>query len=71
MSVDTLSGDSPVVLHRTRHALHGLAQLLQCVDAQRWNSLARPSAAGLSALLFVTVDGMDAGLAEARLPPVS
>lgn len=33
-------------------ALHGLGQLLACVDPQRWASLGRPAASDLATLIF-------------------
>lgn len=49
-------------------ALHGLAQLLACVDPQKWDSLARPAARDLATVLFA----IHADLASAaELPEVT
>ena len=44
--------------------LNALGRLLQCVDPQRWNSLARPTAAQLGGLVLSAHAGLVEGLSE-------
>lgn len=55
---------APASVRQPLGALHGLAQLLACVDAERWNSLGRPAAGDLGALLYLVHADLAGGLAE-------
>lgn len=55
----------PPALASARHALSGLAALLNSVDPGTWASLARPTAPQLTHLLWAILGKLDTGMAEA------
>lgn len=52
-------------------ALHGLASLLQCVDPERWDSMARPPAASLADLIYLVHGELGDALAARHEPSQS
>lgn len=63
--VDLTVTTLPTAVAEPLSGLEALAAMLQCVDPQRWDSLARPHAAGLAAIVHLLVGELAAGLAEA------
>lgn len=51
-------------LARPLGALRGLAQLLACVDPERWNSVGRPAASDLATLVFTIHGELEGELTE-------
>jgi hypothetical protein len=67
MTIVDHAAHCPAALISARHALYGLAALLNSIDPAAWASLARPTAPQLAHLVWAIGGKLDQGLSDAGL----